>query len=149
VAYDLNVAARDTLTFTVGYAGRTLAEFVSVLQGARVDRVVDVRALPLSRRKGFSKTALSDALAKQGIEYVHLRAAGNPYRDRKNDINKCLALYAGHLDDHPSVVSEVGAAVEGRRAALLCVEADACHCHRSIIAERLQRLHPQREVRDL
>ena len=141
--------SRETVTFTIGYAGKSLVEFVSVLRSAGVDRVVDVRALPLSRRKGFSKTPLSEALAEQGIEYVHLRAAGNPYRDRKQEITQCLALYAGHLDEHPSILSEVDAVVEGRRAALLCAEAEACHCHRSVIAERLQRLHPHRQVQDL
>ena len=137
------------VTFTIGYAGRTLGEFVAALVEAEVDRVIDVRELPLSRRKGFSKTLLSQALARRGIEYVHLRAAGNPYRDKKQDVEHCLALYAGHLDDHPAVLTEVNAAATGRRAALLCVEAEACHCHRSVIADRLRRLHPRRDVRNL
>ncbi len=135
--------------FTIGYADKTLPALVHLLVEAEVDRVIDVRALPLSRRRGFSKTPLSTALAQEGIEYIHLRAAGNPYRDEKQDIERCLALYAGHLDGHPAILEEVDAAMRERRAALLCAEADARHCHRSIIADRLQRLHPRREVRDL
>lgn len=143
------MSSSKPVTFTIGYAGRTLPEFLDALVDAGVDRVVDVRALPLSRRKGFSKSALGDALAKKGIEYVHLRSAGNPYRDQKNDVGRCLALYAGHLDENPLVLDEVDAALDGRRAALLCVEAEACQCHRSIIAGRLRGRHPRRVVRDL
>ena len=143
------MSSSKPVTFTIGYAGRTLADFLDALVDAGVDRVVDIRALPLSRRKGFSKTALGDALAQKGIEYVHLRSAGNPYRDKKNDIERCLAMYAGHLDENPMVLDEVDAALDGHRAALLCVEAEACECHRSVIVDRLQGRHPRRVVRDL
>lgn len=124
--------------FTVGYEGRDLAEFVAVLKAAGVDRVIDVRELPLSRRKGFSKTALSNALSDVGIGYVHLRSAGNPYRDQRADVARCLKLYAGHLQRSPEIVDEVLAAARGHRAALLCVERDACNCHRSVLAAQLE-----------
>jgi uncharacterized protein (DUF488 family) len=60
------------VTFTIGYERKTLDEFLSVLVEARVDRVVDVRALPLSRRRSFSKTPLGEALAARSIEYVYV-----------------------------------------------------------------------------
>jgi uncharacterized protein (DUF488 family) len=123
--------------FTVGYEGRHLPEFVAILKVARVDRVIDIRELPLSRRKGFSKTPLSAALSEAGIEYVHLRSAGNPYRDQRADIVRCLKLYAGHLRRSPGVIDEVLAAAKGHRAALLCVEREACNCHRSVLAAQL------------
>jgi uncharacterized protein (DUF488 family) len=64
--------------FTIGYEGTTQGEFVAALQAARVERVIDVRAVPNSRRPGFSKTPLRNALAEAGIDYVHLRALGTP-----------------------------------------------------------------------
>src|SRR3982751_5880304 len=64
--------------FTIGYEGTTVAEFLAALQAAGVKRVIDVRALPLSRRPGFSKTSLKNALAEEGIEYLHLKALGTP-----------------------------------------------------------------------
>jgi uncharacterized protein (DUF488 family) len=137
------------VTFTIGYEGKKLDEFLSLLVEAGVDRVVDVRALPLSRRKGFSKTPLGGALAANGIEYVHVRAAGNPHRDIKDDSERSLALYARHIDANPDVLVAIEAAIEGRRAALLCMEADAQRCHRSIIADRLCRRDPRRIVRNL
>jgi len=143
------MGSRKAVTFTIGYAGKTVAQFVATLLEAGVDRVVDVRALPLSRRKGFSKTALGIALAEKGIEYVHLRSAGNPYRDKKHDIKRCLALYAEHLDDHPSVLEEVDAVLAEHRAALLCVEAQPHECHRGVLADRLSERDPTRGIRHL
>ena len=64
--------------FTIGYEGTTVGEFLSALQNAGVERVIDIRAVPNSRRPGFSKTPLRNALAEAGIDYVHLRALGTP-----------------------------------------------------------------------
>lgn len=140
---------QPAVSFSVGYAGRDLDGFVRTLQEAGVDRVVDVRALPLSRRRGFSKTALRTALEAAGIEYVHLRSAGNPYRDQKGDIERCLAMYREHLDASPGVLAEVQAALSGHHAALLCVEANHQQCHRSVIADRLQARSPGLRFRHL
>ena len=64
--------------FTIGYEGTTVPEFIAALKQAGVERVIDVRALPLSRRPGFSKSGLKAALEEAGIEYVHLKALGTP-----------------------------------------------------------------------
>ena len=64
--------------FTIGYEATTMAEFLAALNEAGVERVIDVRALPLSRRPGFSKSPLRAALAEAGIDYVHLKALGTP-----------------------------------------------------------------------
>jgi uncharacterized protein (DUF488 family) len=138
-----------TVSYSVGYEGRDPAGFVRLLQRCKIDRVIDVRAMPLSRKPGFSKTKLRDLLAKHGIEYVHVRSAGNPYRDQKHDIERCLSLYAGYLDQAPQVVTEVEGALDGHRAALLCVEADHTHCHRSILAAHVQKRAPDRKFRHL
>jgi len=135
--------------FTVGYEGRSLEDFVALLQAEGVRRVVDVRELPLSRREGFSKTPLRDVLAARSIEYVHVRAAGNPYRGMKGRIDDCLRLFADHLLRSPEVVRELEGHVLGSRAALLCVEASFRACHRSVLADRLRLLHPSLAVRHL
>lgn len=130
---------QEQIVFTVGYAGRTLDDFIGTLLCAGIERVVDVRALPLSRRKGFSKSPLSKALVAAGIEYVHLKIAGNPYRSAKADIESCLALYSAHVDASPDVIRAVEDAVSARVSALLCVEEVPHECHRSVIADRLRR----------
>jgi len=135
--------------WTIGYSGRALEEFLHVLLQARVEVVVDVRELPLSRRKGFSKTALSRALESVGIEYRHVRAAGNPFRAQKADIERCLALYSRHLEQTSAVLEELEELLRARRCALLCFEAEARVCHRSIISEQLRQMHPKLVVIDL
>ena len=120
-----------TALYTVGYEGLALDEFLARLHDARIDRLIDIRELPLSRRRGFSRTPRADALAGAGIEDVHLRSAGNPFR-KEDD---ALAKYAAGLGDE--VVGEVADAVRGHRAVLLCYEADPATCHRAIIAPRV------------
>ena len=63
---------------TIGYERQTLPEVIARLKKARVEIVVDVRAVAASRRPGFSKTMLAASLAEHGIDYVHLRQLGTP-----------------------------------------------------------------------
>lgn len=128
--------------FTIGYEGRELAELIAILSSTRVARVIDIRELPLSRRRGFSKTPLGDALRAHDIEYVHMREAGNPYRKEKETLapKKLLAKYERHLVKDGEIVEHVAATARGCRAALLCYEADACVCHRSVLAPRVAEL---------
>jgi len=120
--------------YTVGYEKREPSELVEVLLAAGVKQLIDVRQLPLSRRKGFSKTPLAAILAEAGIGYLHLRAAGNPFRTHGGNV---LALYAGHLKRSPEVIDEVLAAATPERSALMCLERDHTECHRSILAAAL------------
>ena len=131
--------AKNSVLFTVGYEGRQQGELLAMLAANKVDRVIDIRELPLSRRRGFSKTPLGEALRGAGIEYVHLRIAGNPYRRERNDMPRevLLAKYDAHVDESPEVVREVAASARGRRAALLCYEAAPEECHRSRLAPRV------------
>lgn len=135
--------------FTVGYQGKTVPEMLAKLKAAGVELVVDVRALPLSRKRGFSKTGLSNSLAAAGIEYLHAKAAGNPFRDQKEDVERCLSLYRKHLAGRSDVVEELVHVASGHRAALLCVEAEAHMCHRSVIADAIKAHSPIVRIHDL
>jgi transcriptional regulator with XRE-family HTH domain len=64
--------------WSAGYEGRDIDSFVALLVDSRIGVVADVRLTPISRKKGFSKTRLGEALAEAGIEYTHLRGLGNP-----------------------------------------------------------------------
>ena len=126
------------VVWTIGYAGKTFDQVMELLFSAGVRRLVDVRALPLSRRREFSKTALAERLAAGGIEYVHVRSAGNPFRHLSDDIGRCLALYREHLVRSPDVLAEVARVTSEKSSALFCVEAEATGCHRSVIADQLR-----------
>src|SRR4051812_3740150 len=125
--------------FTIGYEGATMAEFVAALQTAGVSQVIDVRALPLSRRPGFSKTPLRSALEEAGIDYVHLKALGTPSEGRtaaRAGRHADMArIYAGQLE-LPEVMVQSAQMLElaaEMPSALLCMEREPQHCHRSLL----------------
>ncbi len=138
--------------YTVGYEGRDITGFLDALEREGVARVVDVRELPLSRRKGFSKTALGEALADRGIEYVHCRPLGNPKPNRERywagDVEGGAAVYREHLHDGDSYCALVDLAdtVADAATCLLCFEADHERCHRDVIVESLAELRPGLQV---
>ena len=68
---------------TIGYEGLDLDHFIKFLTSNKVDVLVDVREVPISRKRGFSKSRLSQALAKKGISYEHIKALGSPSPIRK------------------------------------------------------------------
>ncbi len=118
---------------SIGYERRTPDELVKALLSQGVRKLLDVRELPISRRRGFSKTALSLVLGDSGIQYHHIRTAGNPYRKHANSIERCLLLYAGYLNSNPEVVDMVVSEIDGDPVAFLCYERDDAHCHRSVL----------------
>jgi uncharacterized protein (DUF488 family) len=140
--------------YTVGYEGRELPEFLDKLAGAGVSHLVDVRELPLSRRRGFSKTSLSAALATLGVEYAHVRALGNPKPNRERywagDIKRGAEVYRRHLHNGSyHALVELAANVEAQPTCLMCFERDHERCHRSVIVEAIGHLLPHVTVRHL
>jgi uncharacterized protein (DUF488 family) len=129
--------------FTIGYEGTTMGEFLGVLQKAGVERIIDVRAVPNSRRPGFSKTPLRNALAEAGIDYVHLRALGTPAAGReaaragrKAELEE---IYAGQLET-PQAMAEGAQMLDlasEKPSALLCYERDPACCHRTLLWQAL------------
>ena len=116
-----------------------MADFLAALTQAGVKRVIDVRALPLSRRPGFSKSSLAASLKETGIDYVHLKALGTPKRGRdaakKGDVATLEAVYADQLE-LPEAQAQAAVMLDlaaERPSALLCFERDPCHCHRTLL----------------
>ena len=132
---------RSLRIFTIGYEATTVPEFVAALAQAGVKRVIDVRALPLSRRPGFSKTPLRGALEEAGIEYVHLKALGTPAEGRaaaRAGRHADMArVYEGQLELPEAIAqgAQMMNLVEEKLSALLCYERDPTHCHRSLLIE--------------
>jgi uncharacterized protein (DUF488 family) len=135
--------------FTIGYEGTTVGEFIAALHKAGVRRLIDVRALPLSRRPGFSKTALRGALEEAGIEYLHLKALGTPAdgraaarAGRHADLER---IYAGQLELPEAIAqsAQMLALANEMPSALLCMEREPAHCHRTLL---LDAVAPEAEV---
>lgn len=140
---------------TIGYENhREPASLVDALTAAGVQRLVDVRELPLSRRRGFSKTALSAALEEAGISYEHERALGNPkaYRDlyKAGDLAAGKRGYTRHVRNGSAwAVDELGVTLASTRTCVLCVEHDHRVCHRDVIVSELRRRMPELVVEHL
>lgn len=137
--------------YSVGYEGLALPAFIDRLNGARVTTLVDVRLNASSRRSGFSKTALSSALAEAGITYVHERELGNPRdnRDsfRNGDGSEGRMRMRAQLDDEAAAaLSRVAALAEGERIAVMCVERERARCHRDVITDVITEQRPDIEV---
>lgn len=137
----------ETGVVGIGYEGQTIDAFVSALARQGVRRLVDVRLTPLSRKPGFSKTALIGALAAAGIAYEHRRALGNPKHNRagfagsNTDRSHARAVFADLLRQPAAVeaIDEVAAAAARERVAVLCFEADQHRCHRDVVLAEVAR----------
>lgn len=133
--------------FTIGYENATVAGFQDALRDAKIDLLVDVRAVASSRRPGFAKTALAANSNAAGAEYLHLRALGTPADGRaaaragKPEEMKAIFRQQLATEEAQEQLAHVADLVkQGRRLALLCLEADASVCHRSIVAAEVARL---------
>lgn len=91
----------------------------------------------MSRRKDFNKKALQTMLDGAGIEYLHLRPAGNPHRKERQDLERCLQLYQAYLSKNPEVLDLVAAELSDGPVAFLCYERQHYSCHRSVLLKNL------------
>lgn len=127
--------------FTIGYEGATQPELIAALSEAGVKQVIDVRAVPLSRKPGFSKNVLAAGLREADIAYVHLKALGTPPagRDaaRKGRMEEMKRIYAAQLETPEAGVeaAQMVALAEEARSVLLCFERDPAQCHRTPLRE--------------
>jgi len=132
--------AKPTI-WTIGYEKTTQPALLAALQEAGVEVLADVRALPLSRRPGFSKSSLAAAASEAGIEYRHFKALGTPPEGRaaarRNDHETLERVYSGQLElpEAMAAMAVLKSLAEEKRVALLCYEREACGCHRRLLAE--------------
>ena len=134
---------------TIGYEGATVPSFQEALRGARIDLLVDVRALASSRRPGFAKTRLAANAKEAGAEYLHLRALGTPAdgraaarAGRHEEMHRIFRQQLATPEAQEQLALVADLVRQGRRVCLLCFEAKPEHCHRSIVADALARIIP-------
>jgi uncharacterized protein (DUF488 family) len=126
---------------TIGYEGATLPDVLAALGRARVALLIDVRAVPRSRKPGFSGRILAASAEAAGIGYRHLQRLGTPKpgRDaaRAGNAAGMAAIFNAHMagDEPQAALAEATALAKDRRACLLCFERDPHLCHRTIVAD--------------
>ena len=134
--------------WTIGYERLGPDALVAELEAAGVQRVIDVRFRPQSRRPGMSKTRLGARLADHRIAYEHRRALGTPadlrWFYKHNRVPEGHEGFRRHVEEHAGAELDALAAEleDGPRTALLCLEEDHAACHRSVLVEALQRRVP-------
>lgn len=143
---DLREEATATAIHTLGYEKTDVDKFVQRLLDANIEVLVDVRDRPISRKKGFSKTALSEAVSNAGMEYHHVRALGDPKpgRDaaRAGQMNLFRKIFSTHMKttEAQEALAQLAKDSEGKSICLLCFERDHETCHRSIVAAQLSQM---------
>ncbi len=129
-----------TVLYTIGYEGISQKEFFNCLKRNNISVVADVRHLPLSRKKGFSKTSLSEFLSSNHIDYINYRELGadKKLRDRlkeNGDYNTFFKAMARSVLNHKEQLAEINQMLcDGKNVALMCFEKDFKLCHRKVVA---------------
>lgn len=151
----------DTMTSTphgdtivsIGYERRSVEDLVRLLTRNHVNVLVDVRLNAISRKKGFSKSSLAQALREVGIEYRHERQLGNPKDNRdpfRRGLKSARTRYLRHLQNGASsTYQDVIDLARTSRIALLCFERDHHECHRSCILDTARANDPALRVLEL
>ncbi|TBH59776.1 DUF488 domain-containing protein [Rhizobium leguminosarum] len=129
--------------YTIGYEGTDIERFVETLTAVGVEAVADVRAVPLSRKKGFSKNSLRSYLESAGIKYLAMQELGDPKEGREaakaGDYDRFRTIYSAHIDgpESAAAIEKLATASEEQTVCLLCFERDPRTCHRFIVGERM------------
>jgi uncharacterized protein (DUF488 family) len=138
--------SRPLNIYTLGYQGVDVPSYVEKLKAAGVGIVADVRETPWSHKRGFCKNILSSELSRAGIDYVHVKSAGNPKANRRTASNlaECLRRYRDYLKENPTGIADLidvvrTAASRNRTVCLTCFERDVNDCHRSILVDAMRK----------
>lgn len=133
-----------------GYEGKTINDLIDDAHTAGAQTVVDVRLTPISRKKGFSKTRLREALESAGLNYIHLRSLGNPKDNRaafaQPGSEQALDAYERfrtEVLDTPEgqvAIHELAELATGGTVLVLCYEANHSQCHRRLVIDAVNKM---------
>lgn len=135
----------QNILYTAGYEGENIQQFVLKLLTNQVELVVDVREIPLSRKRGFSKSQLKSILNDYKINYVHYKQLGSP-RDIRHKLhsdgnyNEFFKCYKEYINSQEEVLQELKEVVTQENTCLMCFENNPHLCHRSVVAGTLSNI---------
>lgn len=145
------------LLYTIGHSTRSLEDFLALLVRYGIERLVDVRRWPTSRRHPhFERVRLAEALEGEGIEYRHQEAMGgyrSPRPDTRNTAWRAEGFrgYADHMEgaEFREALESLLEGADERVTAVMCAEIVPWRCHRQLIADALvARGHEVRHIVD-
>lgn len=129
--------------FTAGYEGLQVDGFLNLLLQSGIQRLVDVRNNPVSRRYGFHKSTLAKLCERLGIEYRHEPEVGIPSAwrtelDTQADYDRLFDRYERDiLPAQPAAIERIAGLVKAVPSVLVCQECEPRCCHRTRLAKRV------------
>lgn len=133
--------------FTIGYEDKSIEDFLARIKKHKITVLVDIRERPISRKKGFSKSKITDHLQSIGVKYLHIGALGSPSRLREklhkdNNLEYFFKEYEKHLDTLDETVENLNQEVLSKSViCLMCMERNPLECHRLIVAKKLKEIN--------
>ena len=117
--------------WTIGHSTHSLEEFVAMLHSFDIERVVDIRSFPGSRKfPQFNKVTLEVSLPENNIQYTHLKKLGgrrkvNPESKNTSWRNAAFRGYADYMetDSFAEGIKELTKIAQQERTAYMCSEA--------------------------
>ena len=140
--------------YTAGYEGLQIDGFLNILLEAGIERVIDVRHNPVSRRYGFHKSTLSSLCQKLNIKYRHVPEVGIPSELRANlrQPSDYIPLFQNYerevLPAQPEAIQKIAVWIKSEPSVLVCMEANPDFCHRSHLAVQIAN-HTKLMIQDL
>jgi uncharacterized protein (DUF488 family) len=135
------------ILFTIGYEKLDPEQFIAHLNYHGIDMVADIRKLPVSRKKGFSKTALQETLKHNRIDYSNFQELGAS-KELRNELfktgnyNRFFQKFESNISKKTDYLNGIISLLNrGRTVALLCFERDPQKCHRKVVAEEIRKLN--------
>jgi uncharacterized protein (DUF488 family) len=145
MAMKKGASATNLIIMTIGHSSRPVREFIRLLKAHQVRRLVDVRTIPRSRHNPqFNRSQLSPALHSARLHYTYMPGLGGFRHARPDSLNagwhnasfRGFADYMQTLEFRNNLDKLIGFA-KSERSAIMCAEAVAWRCHRSLIADAL------------
>jgi uncharacterized protein (DUF488 family) len=137
-------SAAELVVFTIGHSTRPITEFIRLLKGNGVKRVVDIRTVPRSRHNPqFNRAELSPALHSARL-YRHMPGLGGFRRPRPDSVNTAWrnSSFRGFADymqtpEFAKSLLDLTKLAAKESTVIMCAEAVPWRCHRSLIADAL------------
>ena len=130
--------------YTIGHSTRSLEDFLALLKAHAIDRLVDIRAFPMSRRlPHFNREALEQALQRENIEYIWMKELGGRRNKQRGDSpnvalrNASFRNYADYMltPEFREAAKKLRALADEKRTAIMCAEAVFFRCHRMPVSD--------------
>jgi uncharacterized protein (DUF488 family) len=133
------------VVWSCGHSTREIGAFLELLRAHGIERLVDIRTVPQSRRNPqFGQDALARSLGDAGVAYTHLRGLGGLRKPRPDSINTAwqhagFRGYADHMQssEFADALDDLLALGARERVAIMCAEAVPWRCHRQLLADAL------------